>query len=415
MLRACVKSNDPTIYDLLGGPNRCNLKESIKILTNAERTADLVRLYKTKGMHQKALDILTNLGKNRGTGTTELITYLKSLGKDQLDLILKYSVWALETTPAEGIELFMENRYEEDELPPGIVLKHIKGLNPNAAKKITVPYLEWLINERGEKLPEFHNELIIEYLNKVLDIKKRAPSSSQIHGMRAGTEPGRLGEIRKLLVDFLEKSEYYAAEKLLPLFAVNDLYEERAILLSRLQKHREALETQVYHLGDNKLAEEYCDKYYNEDNSEAKEVYLHLLTVYLQPPKSRKPMLDSALRLLSKRSSKINAGKALSLLPSNIPIYEMYAYFESVLRYLAENKRNSQIISKLLRSENILKREEMIKETSPPILIDEDTDCPVCGRSITGTSAFAHYPNGTVVHFGCCKDPKVCPKTGTKF
>ena len=24
-------------------------------------------------------------------------------------------------------------------------------------------------------------------------------------------------------------------------------------------------------------------------------------------------------------------------------------------------------------------------------------------------SAFARYPNGVVVHYYCCKDPKVCP------
>ena len=36
LLRACIKVNDPVIYELLSNKNRCNLKESIKMLTSAE-------------------------------------------------------------------------------------------------------------------------------------------------------------------------------------------------------------------------------------------------------------------------------------------------------------------------------------------------------------------------------------------
>lgn len=214
----------------------------------------------------------------------------------------------------------------------------------------------------------------------------------------------------------MESSKHYNPEKLLPTFLCNDLYEERAILLSRLKQHKEALNTQVHHLGDTRLAEEYCDKYYDEDDADSRDVYLYLLTVYLQPPEGSKAMLKPALQLLNKHYSKINAAKALNLLPSDLPIFQMYEYFEAVLRNLAEKKRNNQVISQLLRSENLQIREDMINETSTPIKMDEDTDCPVCGRSIPGSSAFARYPNGTVVHYGCCKeDYYVCPKTGVRF
>jgi hypothetical protein len=36
MLRACIQTSDPSIFILLGGNNRCNLKESIKMLTDSE-------------------------------------------------------------------------------------------------------------------------------------------------------------------------------------------------------------------------------------------------------------------------------------------------------------------------------------------------------------------------------------------
>ena len=355
-----------------------------------------------------------SLGK-RGNGTTDIINYLKSLGREQLDLILKYSVWPLEETPAKALEIMTEDRSEERKLPPRVILDHIKGLKPEAAKKITVAYLEWL-REQGEEDPKFHNELAMEYLNKVVDMKKRAPDSNHPTGpVRAGSESGILGEVRRFLVEFLEQSQHYTPERLLPMFIPHELYEERAILLSRLHEHKEALNTYVHHLKDNRLAEEYCDKFYDDDSPECRDVYLHLLTVYLQPPKDQEPMLDSALCLLSKHFDKINAGKSLNLLPSHIPLHKMYDYFEAVLRYLAEKKRNCQVEAQLLRTENLQVKEDLIHATSVPIKINEDTDCPVCGRSITGSSAFAHYPNGTVVHYGCCKDPHVCPKTGTRF
>lgn len=34
MLRACIQANDPAINDLLDGANSCNLKESVKMLTD---------------------------------------------------------------------------------------------------------------------------------------------------------------------------------------------------------------------------------------------------------------------------------------------------------------------------------------------------------------------------------------------
>lgn len=40
--------------------------------------------------------------------------------------------------------------------------------------------------------------------------------------------------------------------------------------------------------------------------------------------------------------------------------------------------------------------------------------CPVCNKRL-GTSVFACYPNGVVVHYACCKDKNVCPVTKTVF
>jgi hypothetical protein len=66
-----------------------------------------------------------------------------------------------------------------------------------------------------------------------------ATTSSGSSGNRvvAGTETGRLGQLRRKLIDFLRRSLHYAPEKMLSKFPREELLEERAVLLSRIHQH----------------------------------------------------------------------------------------------------------------------------------------------------------------------------------
>jgi hypothetical protein len=48
------------------------------------------------------------------------------------------------------------------------VLAHIRQLAP----QVVVPYLEFIINKRKETGADFHNELIFNYLDTILALKK---------------------------------------------------------------------------------------------------------------------------------------------------------------------------------------------------------------------------------------------------
>jgi len=126
---------------------------------------------------------------------------------------------------------------------------------------------------------------------------------------------------------------------MLPTFVVNNLYEERAILFSRLEQHKDALRTYVYDMNDTQLAEDYCKKFYDPQNDKRSDVYLYLLNVYLRPDKNMQQQLQPALQLLSKHFDKINPAEAFELLPTEITINEMLRYFECVLRNMAEKKK----------------------------------------------------------------------------
>jgi len=218
----------------------------------------------------------------------------------------------------------------------------------------------------------------------------------------AGTEPGLLGDIRKKLLKFLEVSQFYTPEKMLARFPQEDLYEERAILLSRVGMHEAALNIYAHKLKNIRLAEEYCARHYNSEREESRDVYLSLFQVYLRPPHPQKPMIEPAMNLLNKHYQRIDTPKALDLLPSTIPISQLYPFFEAVLREMTKTRRNNQVVRNLLKSENFQIREQLIQVRSRVIKITEDRSCPVCNKRL-GTSVFASYPNGEVVHFMCLK------------
>ena len=161
--------------------------------------------------------------------------------------------------------------------------------------------------------------------------------------------------------------------------------------------------------------------------------------------------LQPALDLMTKFSGCLDTPEALALLPSDLPLDKMKGFLKSVLRDTASKRRNGQvclcvsacvwergcwfyycldlilslnilspspslpqIVHHLVKSENRQLHEQMAKAQSDPIRIAADRNCDVCQKRL-GTTVFARYPNGIVVHLKCMKDRHVCPVTGVRF
>jgi hypothetical protein len=59
----CVQTNPALVGPLLRVPtNRCNVAESEALLMAAERFQELVMLYRTRGLHRQALELLYKHG-----------------------------------------------------------------------------------------------------------------------------------------------------------------------------------------------------------------------------------------------------------------------------------------------------------------------------------------------------------------
>jgi len=88
------------------------LAEAEKTLLMHQKYPELIILYQTKGQHKKALELLEKHAKENDSslkGTERTIQYLQHLGKDHMDLILKFAGWVLTEDPEQGLRIFMED------------------------------------------------------------------------------------------------------------------------------------------------------------------------------------------------------------------------------------------------------------------------------------------------------------------
>ena len=290
----------------------------------------------------------------------------------------------------------------------GSVLALLKACAPRQV----VPYLEFLVTEGRETRTAFHDELAFQYLDTLRALYAAAggfPTKRPFP--EPGAEPGEIGACRRALLHFLETSDHYRPEALLTgmRIPVAGLFEERAVVLSKIGSHDKALAIYALDLGSSARAEAYCRAHYAEDREGARDVYLTLLQVYLRPPpavpgappRPTEPLLAPALRLLSEHYQHINITEALGLLPTATPLAALMPFFERVLAESARQRRDGQIVRALLRSEALRVREEHIAACAPYVYVDDATLCARCHRPLR-TSAFVRYPDsGQIVHMMC--------------
>ncbi|XP_072024948.1 vam6/Vps39-like protein [Amphiura filiformis] len=417
LLKCYLQTNDALVAPLLRlKDNHCHLEESERILKKYTKYSELIILYEKMGLHKKALDLLMRQSQKPNStlkGHETTVAYLQRLGKDHFDLIKEYSQWVLKAHPEDGLKIFTEDIPEVESLPRPGVLDYLI----TKAKDLAIPYLEHIIHNCNDVTPDFHNKLIHLYREKVQEqLEEYIPSLPEGQApVRAGTEPGELGELRRKLLFFLETSLHYVPEKLLIHFPVDGFFEERALLLGRLGKHEQALAIYAHLLKDTRRAEDYCRRNYAIDREGNIDVYLCLFRTYISPPDPDslrimeniqpppEPNINAALEVLEFHHDKIDTAKALEMLPDTTQVKNVYVFMKKVLEGKAMVKRSNQILKSLFYSENLQVREQHIHYQSSKCVITEERNCPVCKKRI-GDSAFARLPNGVVVHYFCRND-----------
>ncbi|XP_042020623.1 vacuolar sorting protein 39-like [Salvia splendens] len=289
--------------ELLRGLNYCDLRICEEFLQERNQHACLLELYKCNAMHHEALNLLHKLveDSNSDNPPAELgqkfkpemiIDYLKPLcGTDPI-LVLEFSMLVLESCPSQTIELFLSGNIQAD-----LVNSYLKQHAPN----MQTTYLELMLAMNESSVSgNLQNEMMQIYLSEVLDWYKDLNSQQK-------WDEKAFSPTRKKLLSALEGISGYNPEVLLKRLPPDALYEERAILLGKMNQHELALSIYVHKLNVPELALSYCDRIYESgplhSGKSHGNIYLILLQIYLNPQRTTKNFEKRITSLTSNRSS----------------------------------------------------------------------------------------------------------------
>ncbi|XP_010916252.1 vacuolar sorting protein 39 [Elaeis guineensis] len=274
--------------ELVKGPNYCDLKICEEFLKERNQYTALLELYKSNEMHREALRLLNQLVEESKSSfpNSELtqkfrpdmiIDYLKPLCRSDPMLVLEFSMHVLESCPTETIELFLSGN-----IPADLINSYLKQHAPNMQST----YLELMLSmsENGINT-DLQNELVQIYLSEVLDWYKDLKEQEN-------WDEKTYSSTRRKLLTALESISGYNAEALLKRLPSDGLYEERAVLLGKMNQHQLALSLYVHKLHLPALALAYCDWVYETGSRHPSRsyanIYLTLLQIYLNPQRTVK-------------------------------------------------------------------------------------------------------------------------------
>ncbi|KAJ1975589.1 Vacuolar morphogenesis protein 6 [Dimargaris cristalligena] len=265
--------------------------------------------------------------------------------------------------------------------------------------------------------PVVDHNLACLYLDRVLQLPSLAtPLVNEPEGMDSTTTDDPTLSIRWRLRAFLRKSQYYNPERLLGRLPVQGLDQERALVLSRMGRHEQALEIIVYQLHDFAQAETYCN-----EQSEVPDIYLILLRIYLQPsnsnyantsitatdephlvispnadeqtqgsprvssPSMARLFLTQAIRHMSQYGRHMDTLAALTLIPAALPVHKLYPFFEQSLRTFSHDRQTQRIVRNLMVAERVQVQAQWARIRQQRVAISPDRICPLCYKRIGNT------------------------------
>ncbi|KAL6717314.1 Vacuolar morphogenesis protein 6 [Lecanora helva] len=373
-------------------------------LIEAGRYNDLVDFFYGKGLHKQALDLLKRFGESDDStevaphlaGPQRTVQYLQSLPPEMIDLILQFAEWPLKKDTDLGMEIFIADTQNAETLPRHKVLQYLQNID----RSLAVKYLEHVIYELDDTTPNFHQRLVNIY----------------IEDLRANMFSNKVERTkwREKTHELLKSSTQYQAYKALGLLPKDDhnLYEARAIVLSKMGQHKQALDIYVFQLKDAEKAEQYCNEIYMSEMSSipqgeavdrtskgdsqnvASSIYNTLLSLYLSPPPPDKPQWGPALNILAKHGARMPAWSTLNLIPETFPVKDLESYFRGRIRSANTIVNEGRIVAGM-RSALAFSEESKLRlgDNAPGgnrgrnrrVVITEDRVCGVCYKRFGGS------------------------------
>ncbi|KAF2866090.1 hypothetical protein BDV95DRAFT_553214 [Massariosphaeria phaeospora] len=413
-------------------PNFCEPDVVNDKLYETGRYADLIDFLHGKKLHRHALELLEKFGKNEADeevspalqGPQRTVGYLQQLPPEMIDLILEFAEWPLRTDPALGMDIFLADTENAETLPRQPVLDFLQHID----SKLAVRYLEHVIEELNELAPDFHQRLVDLFLERL-----------KAGGEQFASEEEKT-QWRDRLQTFLRTSSQYNRYRVFKELPADDpdFYESRAIVLSKMGSHKQALQIYVFQLKDYQKAEEYCNQTYltttqppssptlsnphpslNSPSPTEPSIYHLLLSLYLSPPPPHPPNWPPALALLSRHGARLPAATTLDLVPPSLPVRALESYFRGRMRAANSKLNEERMVARLRGVEKVGVEAAVLLGVGAGIgggvgmkrvpgglnrrvVVGEERHCAVCHKRFGG-SAIRVYPDGGVVHSGCLR------------
>ncbi|RAK97922.1 putative vacuolar morphogenesis protein AvaB [Aspergillus ibericus CBS 121593] len=388
--------------------NFCDPDVVMEKLEETGRHNDLIDFLYGKKLHRQALELLQKFGKADDEeetapqlhGPKRTVGYLQNLSPDHIDLILEFAEWPVREHPEMGMEVFLADTENAETLPRDRVLDFLEDIDVNLA----VRYLEHIIGELNDMLPDLHQKLLMLYLNRLKKHQTKQWEFSSEHDYV---------EWQNKFLNMLKSSSQYSPAKILDRLDRDDpeFFEARAIVFSKMGQHRQALEIYVFKLEDYTKAEEYCNQLHKMEDTAAADgttsrcvallayeedkpsIYLTLLSLYLSPPHDYKPRYGPALEVLAKHGSRLPPNSALDLIPESLPVNELEFYFKGRMRAANSILNESRIVANLQKAENIKTQAQLLvgegtdarSTRSRHVTITEERVCGICHKRIGGS------------------------------
>ncbi|KAJ4356276.1 Vacuolar morphogenesis protein 6 [Didymosphaeria variabile] len=248
LFRAYMLASPGLAGPLFRLPNFCEPDVVQERLYETGRYADLIDFLHGKKMHRQALELLEKFGKNEAEdevssalqGPQRTVGYLQQLPPEMIDLILEFAEWPLRTDTKLGMEVFLADTENAETLPRHKVVEFLEKID----SKLAVEYLEHIIEELNDLTPEFHQKLVDLFLERL-----RAHEFEDDEGKQRW---------RYRLQTFLKTSTNYNTMRVFRQLPSDeaDYYEARAVVLSKMGNHKQALQIYVFDMKDYQKAEE---------------------------------------------------------------------------------------------------------------------------------------------------------------
>jgi len=205
-------------------------------------------------------------------------------------------------------------------------------------------------------------------------------------------------EFYEKLLSFINLDEFFSIDRLYGLLSSTDLYEARAILLGRLGRHDQALETYVYRLQNYAKAEEHCKRVYRAGTGTSG-IFLALLKLYLRPTvQTSSNLLQPALELISRHGPRLDAVETLQLLPPLVTADDIRPFLIDSLRIPVFDTRVVREINKA-RNDHLSRR--LMALQSRRVKVTDSRICPQCHKRLGNSVIAVHAPRGEVTHYQC--------------